>query len=792
MIKHHRLFFKYVTPILALVGGALVVSSAVSVYFSYQEMRNGLLALEHEKAQSAAMRIGQFVREIEHQIGWTAMPQFAADGNADEQQRLDFVKLLRQVPAITEVVEIDAQGREQLRLSRLAMDVIGSGVDRSSDPGFIRARGGDTYFGPVHFRKETEPYMSIAIRSGRGGVTAVEVNLKFIWDVITQIRLGQSGLAYVVGPDGTLIAHPDISLVLQQTDMSALPQVKAALTGEGDVEGGEIAGEAHNRSGQAVLTAHSRIAPMGWAVFVEQPRTEAFAPLYQSMIRAGVLLLVALLLSVLASLMLAKRMVRPINALREGAAAIGAGRLDQRIEVHTGDELEQLGEQFNKMAVELREFYAGLERMVVERTRELTEALEQQTATSEILRVISSSPSDIQPVFDIIAKSAVQLCGGQFCTVLRFDGDLLHVVAHHSLSGPDFAAYLRVFPTPVSSGTVAGRSLLGRAVVQIPDVHADPDYGHSAVALATPYRAIFGVPLLREGQPLGSITVSRTEPGLLSENEIEVLKILADQAVIAIENVRLFNEIQEKSLQLELANRHKSEFLANMSHELRTPLNAIIGFSEVLLERMFGEMNEKQEDYLKDIHSSGLHLLSLINDILDLAKVEAGRMELNLATFHLPAAIDNALTLVRERAMRHGIALAVEIDPLLGELNADERKLKQILLNLLSNAVKFTPEGGRITVGARLAGNMVEIAVSDTGIGIAAEDQAAVFEEFKQVGTDYTRKAEGTGLGLALTRKLVELHGGGMRLESQPGKGSTFAFTLPLNIETPGATTTFT
>jgi len=205
---------------------------------------------------------------------------------------------------------------------------------------------------------------------------------------------------------------------------------------------------------------------------------------------------------------------------------------------------------------------------------------------------------------------------------------------------------------------------------------------------------------------------------------------------------------------------------------------------------MFGEMNEKQEDYLKDIHSSGQHLLSLINDILDLAKVEAGRMELNLTTFDLSAAIDNALTLIRERAMHHGIALAAEIDSQLGELNADERKLKQILLNLLSNAVKFTPEGGRITVGARLFKEMVEIAVNDTGIGIAPKDQAAVFEEFKQVGRDYTRKAEGTGLGLALTRKLVELHGGAMRLESEPGKGSTFSFTLPLKAAVQNSITT--
>ena len=245
----------------------------------------------------------------------------------------------------------------------------------------------------------------------------------------------------------------------------------------------------------------------------------------------------------------------------------------------------------------------------------------------------------------------------------------------------------------------------------------------------------------------------------------------------------LFRSIQEKNLQLEVAGKHKSEFLANMSHELRTPLNAIIGFSEVLSEEMFGEVNDKQEEYLKDIHTSGQHLLSLINDILDLSKVEAGRMELNLANFHLPSAIDNALTLIRERAQRNNVTLKSTFDPALLEISADERKLKQILLNLLSNAVKFTPEGGSITVTAGMREGMVEIAVTDTGVGIAETDLAAVFEEFKQVGTDYTRKAEGTGLGLPLAKRFVELHGGTMRLESEIGKGSTFIFTLPLSQE---------
>ena len=313
----------------------------------------------------------------------------------------------------------------------------------------------------------------------------------------------------------------------------------------------------------------------------------------------------------------------------------------------------------------------------------------------------------------------------------------------------------------------------------IEDTLKDPEYDQS-IAIAGRSRRLIGVPLIREGLPVGAITMGWLEPGPVSPKFITLLETFAAQAVIAIENVRLFNETQEKSLQLEIANKHKSEFLANMSHELRTPLNAIIGFSEVLEERMFGELNEDQGEFVRDIHESGKHLLSLINDILDLSKIEAGRMELDVSEFDLPAAIGNALTLVKERAARQNTQLKSEIEPAIESFFADERKFKQIMLNLLSNAVKFTPAGGTITVRARTVDQGVEIAVVDSGVGIAAEDQAAVFEEFKQVGTDYTRKAEGTGLGLALTKKFVELHGGRIWLESEPQKGSTFSFFLPI------------
>ena len=325
-----------------------------------------------------------------------------------------------------------------------------------------------------------------------------------------------------------------------------------------------------------------------------------------------------------------------------------------------------------------------------------------------------------------------------------------------------------------------GRTAITLEPVQVPDIAVPGAYeGRLRENLVeSGIRAILAVPMVRESHLIGCLGVTRNRPGEFPADTIELLRTFATQSALAIQNARLFREIEEKSRELEAASRHKSEFLANMSHELRTPLNAIIGFSEVLSERMFGELNEKQDEYLKDIHASGRHLLSLINDILDLSKIEAGRMELEATEFDLPSAIENALILVRERAGRRGITLGRTIDERLGTIRADERKVKQVLLNLLSNALKFTPEGGRIDVRAGLQDGMAEISVADTGVGIAPEDQDAVFEEFRQVGTA-AKKVEGTGLGLALSRKFIELHGGKIWVKSQVGQGSTFTFTLP-------------
>ena len=781
-----RLFRKYFLLILALVCGTLVISGGIGLYFAYQENKVALASLQREKAGAAAARIEEFVRQVEQQLAFATLQPLGAE--AMEQRHLEFQRLLRLAQAVTDVAYIDARGREQLVVSRLAMNVAGSGKDRSQEPAFREARPGQTWYGPVYFRKDTEPYITIAIRSGeRGPVTLAEVNLKFIWDVITRIKIGQKGKAYVVDATGHLVADPDIGLVLRKTNLSGLEQVKAALAPDAD---DSLALLAKDLAGNNVLTAHAPIEPareqraqgadastLGWKVFVEQPVSEVFAALDATILRTIALLVAGLLFSALAALSLARSMVRPIRTLQEGAARIGAGELDQKIEVHTGDELETLADQFNEMSAQLRESYAGLERKVEERTAELQQTLEQQTAIGEVLRVISGTPSDVKPVLEAVAERAVRLCDASAAAIYVLEGDVMSREVFHgpqALQGND--------KLPYSPNTLTGRAVQEGRPLHVHDIEKERElYPLSwQVAKQFGHHTMLAVPLMREGKPFGAMFLRRGEVRPFSEQQIALSATFADQAAIAIQNVRLFNEIQEKSRQLEIANKHKSDFLANMSHELRTPLNAIIGFSEVLIERMFGEVNDKQADYLKDIHESGKHLLSLINDILDLSKIEAGRMDLEIATFDLPSALSNAMTLVRERAQRHAIVLGLEVDPRLGEFRADERKFKQIVLNLLSNAVKFTPDGGKVNIHARKMDEVVEIAVQDTGIGIAPEDQATVFEEFKQVGRDYTRKAEGTGLGLALTKRFVELHGGSIGLESAPGKGSTFTIKLPV------------
>jgi len=576
-----RLFRKYVVVLLVLVGGVLMASSLVELYFSYRETQRAIVRVERAKAVAAAARIEQFLKEVELQVRETT--RTASDdpdasqvgpgklgfreglGAALAQQReLDFLRVLRNVPAISELSHLDLSGKEQIRVSRLDPDIVESQEDLSQAPKFVEARAGKTYWSPVYFKNESEPYVTLAVPVGKYAVevTTAEVNLGGVLRIVSQIEVGPGGYAYVVDSSNHLVAHPDSRVLREKRDLSTLVQVKSARAERsGPTADAPVTVVAEGLGAGRVLAAHAAIVPLGWLVFVERPAADAYAPLRAPIIRSAVIFLLGLGLSILASLLLARRMVAPIRALQEGAARIGAGDLGHRIEVRTGDELEALGDELNRTAGQLEESYANLEQKVEARTRELadanrdlTEALEQQTATSEILRVISSSPTDIQPVFDTIAQSAVRLCDASFGGLLRFDGELMHVAATYNVEQERLEAFHRLFPMHPSEEVAIGRAILERAVIHFQDVLEEPSNPlREATRGALDYRAWLAVPMLRDETPLGVIFCWRREPRAFTNTQIALVQTFADQAVIAIENVRLFTELEARNSELRVA-----------------------------------------------------------------------------------------------------------------------------------------------------------------------------------------------------------------------------------------------
>jgi signal transduction histidine kinase len=598
-----RLVTRYWLVISLLIGLTLGIVGGLEMWFSYRSNLDSIRVLQEAESKTAAVRIEEHLRAIEGYIREVGGLPWSSGLFTEEDRKAEFQRLLKLVPAVLEIRAIDGEGRERLYVSHTEMNSTDGGADWSKSVAFKRSRTQLVSYSPAYFRDDSAPYVSLAVRESERApsITVAELDLRFVADAVSELTIGKRGKAYVVDSTNQLLAHPNLNLVLRKTDLSRLPQVQAAreifhqnrpqilptIWGVSP-EGGEV------------LTSAYYIPTPGWVVFVEQPADEALDAVRATLYRTLALIIVGLLLAFLASRFLARTLTRPILALQRGAARIGGGDLSARLEVKTGDEIEALANEFNRMAEQLADYTAGLERKVA-----------------------------------------------------------------------------------------------------------------------------------------------------------------------------------EKTAQLELANRHKREFLANMSHELRTPLNAIIGFSEVMKEEMFGKLNPKQAEYAADIHASGLHLLSLINDILDLSKVEAGRMELDVAAFDVVPVLSNVLILIRDRAQQGKLKVELVVQPAMAPVEADERKLKQIVLNLVTNAVKFTKPGGRVTITASQDETGLTIVVADTGIGIAREEAAQVFAEFHQIRSSGEARFEGTGLGLALTKALVELHGGTISLQSEAGVGSTFTVWLP-------------
>jgi len=411
------------------------------------------------------------------------------------------------------------------------------------------------------------------------------------------------------------------------------------------------------------------------------------------------------------------------------------------------------------------------------RSAQLARKVEQLEALAEVGTAVSSS-LDADEVLTTIVTHAVELSGTDGGSLMEYDEDT-HLFGVRTAYGtsPSVIDALRATRIHVDE-TFVGRAALSRKAIQLPNLALTELDPHLQVLYDGGWRSLVAIPLVRQDHVVGALVVRRKMAGAFSDETCEMLSAFATQSAVALTNARLYQQLERQSVELAVASAHKSEFLASMSHELRTPLNAVIGFSEVLLERMFGELNERQEDYLQDILGSGRHLLALLNDILDLSKVEAGEMHLDLTTFPAQDALRYAMSLVRERSVQHSITTHVDIAPDLGSITADELRFRQVLLNLLSNAVKFTPDGGRVNVAASREATDLVVTVSDTGVGILPEDQERIFDSFQQGGRSAS-KVEGTGLGLTLTKRIVELHGGRLWLTSTPGAGSTFGFSIP-------------
>lgn len=776
-IRRRSFFGKFVVSFVTLIMFVVAVNGGFETWFAYRETTQQLAKSQSESAKATASRIEQFVSEIERQISWATR----ASATTIEQRRADYALLLQQAPAIDRLIYLDGAGKEQLRLTREQPAVTG-GSDYSGDPRFKETQNKSVWLSPIYF-DGPDPFMAIAMaHSGRNaGSTVAEVNLKFVSNLIDRNRIGADIDAYVVGPVGRLIAHSDADRRLG-ADFAELPQVAAMVKpGQEPVTFGQ------DPEGHSVLTASAVIPRMNWYVFFEQPLSTALQPVYALLYRTAWLLALGIILAVLAGTLLARHLVTPIQALQVGARQLEASDFGHRINVQTGDEIEELADQFNRMADQLQGSYSRLEQKVAERTSDLAQSINELKALEEIGRAVASS-LDTEAVLATIVTRAVEFSHADAGEIFSYDAsrDVFELAETHGLD-PSFQEKIRAIPITLGE-SVLGLSAKQRKAVSFPDLSHAPDNPLKDLTLAAGFNSVLIIPLLGQDIILGALVLQRRAAGDFPERTVGLMQTFAHQSVLAMTNARLFLEVDQKGRGLAIASQHKSQFIANMNHELRTPLNAVLGYSELLTDGLYGKLPAKALQVMARIQANGKHLLGLINDVLDISKMEAGQLSLALDDYSVETVVQSVVAATGSLAEAKGIKIKTSVPDGLPVGRGDERRLTQVLLNLVSNAIKFT-DSGSVEVGVKAVKGEFNITVRDTGPGIAPADQARIFDEFQQVDDSSTRKKGGTGLGLSISRRLIDMHGGRIGLDSTLGKGATFNIILPVRVneQKPGA-----
>jgi signal transduction histidine kinase/HAMP domain-containing protein len=778
MLRPRNLFAKYVLSFVGVVVFVLASSAAIETYFIYRETITSLVHTQEEKAIAAAKAINQYLPNLERSISWATR----ASSTTTDQRLADYNQLLRTTPAIAEVALLDATGQEALRVSRTRTS-IGSNSDLSRSAAFlgVKAGHGESWFGPPFFENDV-PYTTIAIPHGgrNAGLMLAKVDLGFLSDIVNDVQAGGNAATLVVSKLGKVIARSDSapSILSSSTakigaDLSKLPQVNALNVPEPNL--GNIG---RDTKGNAVLFASANVPTLQAAVLVEQPRSVALAPVYDLLLRLGTLSLISVFLSIAAGAVLARRMAIPIQALKAGAVRLASGEFSEKIEVKTGDEIEVLADEFNHMASELKDLYSALEQKVEDRTRDLAKTISELRALEEIGRAIASS-LDLKRVLATIVARAVELAGADGGAVFSFyeAEQQFQLVEAHKI---DTALVERLRVTPVSYGeTPIGEAAEGGQPIIMPNLAETEHFPLREATLAAGFHSLLVVPLLGREGVLGALLVLRKVSGGFSNNTAGLMRTFADQSVLAMHNARLFSEVEEKGRQLALASEHKSQFFANMSHELRTPLNAVLGYTELLADGFYGEISNRAKEVLERVQVNGTHLLGLINDVLDLSKIEAGELALNCEEYSLRSVVEIVVASTGSLAQAKRLALIADVPDDLPKGLGDPRRLTQVLLNIVGNAIKFTDHGS-VRISAAAMKDTFQIAIKDTGPGIAPNDRTRIFEAFHQLDNSTTRSKGGTGLGLSISKRLVEMHGGTIVLESELDVGSTFVLRVPI------------